>query len=442
MLQQVEKRENWASRFGLLMSLAGMAIGLGNVWRFPYLVGYWGGGAFVLAYLVCLMVIVVPLGIIEAGFGKGIQGGTLDAWTVILKNSKAGKLIGSVFCVGYTTMNFYFMTVLAGTIWFSYAFATDMKSRVDPATMYQYMNTEQTTVLTVIAALILAFVVFVLYKGIQSGIEAVSKVMIPGLFVIFAIIIVFALFFVPNIAEGYNFYLNPDFSVLAQPRMWKEAAGQALFSVGVGPGCILVYGSHIKKDADSNISFVTVALIDTCAALIAGFAMIPTAAALGLDMQSGAGLIFIVLPAALAQIPLGNILGILAMFAVFFAGITSAFAQMEVCVTSFVDGFRMNRKRVILAVGAVTMVFVIWSALSTASFDFRNNFSGNYVFIVTAGLGAIGNNYIFGTRRVLDEYANPGSEVKLGSWFVPLVKYISVPLMIIVMVDSLFPFLP
>ena len=99
MLQQVEKRENWASRFGLLMSLAGMAIGLGNVWRFPYLVGYWGGGAFVLAYLVCLMVIVVPLGIIEAGFGKGIQGGTLDAWTVILKNSKAGKLIGSVFWV-------------------------------------------------------------------------------------------------------------------------------------------------------------------------------------------------------------------------------------------------------------------------------------------------------------------------------------------------------
>ena len=224
--------------------------------------------------------------------------------------------------------------------------------------------------------------------------------------------------------------------------MWKEAAGQALFSVGVGPGCILVYGSHIKKDADSNISFVTVALIDTCAALIAGFAMIPTAAALGLDMQSGAGLIFIVLPAALAQIPLGNILGILAMFAVFFAGITSAFAQMEVCVTSFVDGFRMNRKRVILAVGAVTRVFVIWSSLSTASFDFWNNFSGNYVFIVTAGLGAIGNNYIFGTRRVLDEYANPGSEVKLGSWFVPLVKYISVPLMIIVMVDSLFPFLP
>lgn len=112
--------------------------------------------------------------------------------------------------------------------------------------------------------------------------------------------------------------------MLAQPRMWKEAAGQALFSVGVGPGCILVYASHIKKDADSNVSFVTVALIDICAALIAGFAMIPTAAALDLDMQSGAGLIFIV---------------------------------------------------------------------------------------ITAGLGAIGNNYIFGTRRMLDEYANPGSEI-------------------------------
>ena len=440
--QQLEKRESWASRFGLLMSLAGMAIGLGNVWRFPYLVGYWGGGAFVLAYLVCLLLIVIPLGIIEAGFGKGIQGGTIDAWTTILKNSKLGKLIGSIFCVGYTTMNFYFMTVLAGTIWFMYSFATDMKSDMDPAVMYDYMNTEQAIPLTVIAVLIMAFVIFVLYKGIQDGIEAVSKVMIPGLFVIFAIIIVFALIFVPNIAEGYNFYLNPDFSVLAQPRMWKEAAGQALFSVGVGPGCILVYGSHIKRDADSNVSFFTVAMLDTCAALIAGFAIIPTASALGLDMQSGAGLIFIVLPAALAQIPFGNLLGILAMIAVFFAGITSAFAQMEVCVTSFVDGYRMNRKKVILVVGAITMIFVIWSSLDTGTFDFWNNFSGNYVFIVTAGLGAIGNNYIFGTRRVLDEYANPGSEIKLGHWFVYLVKIVSVPLMIIVMADSLFPFLP
>ncbi len=139
------------------MSLAGMAIGLGNVWRFPYLVGYWGGGAFVLAYLVCLMVIVVPLGIIEAGFGKGIQGGTLDAWTVILKNSKAGKLIGSVFCVGYTTMNFYFMTVLAGTIWFSYAFATDMKSGRPCHHVSVYEHGADNRTFTVIAALILAF---------------------------------------------------------------------------------------------------------------------------------------------------------------------------------------------------------------------------------------------------------------------------------------------
>ena len=115
---------------------------------------------------------------------------------------------------------------------------------------------------------------------------------------------------------------------------------------------------------------------------------------------------------------------------------------MEVCVTSFVDGFRMNRKKIILVVGAITLVFAIWSSLDTPTFDFWNNFSGNYVFIVTAGLGAIGNNYIFGTRRVLDEFANPGSEVKLGHWFVYLVKIVSVPLMIIVMADSLFPFLP
>lgn len=269
------ERENWASRFGLLMAMAGMAIGLGNVWRFPYLVGYYGGGPFVFAYLVSLLLIVIPLGIVEAAFGKGIQGGTLTAWVKITKNTKAGHIIGSIFASGYATMNFYFMVVLASSMYFMYAFATDMKTKMDPSTIYDYMSTNAsaaTIALTVIGTIALFFI---LYKGIVSGVEAVSKWMIPGLFVIFLVIIIFALFTVPNIAAGYDYYLNPDFEKLASLRLWKEAAGQALFSVGVGPGCILVYGSHIKKNEDVTLSFTTVALVDTAAALLAGFAIIP-----------------------------------------------------------------------------------------------------------------------------------------------------------------------
>lgn len=339
------ERENWASRFGLLMAMAGMAIGLGNVWRFPYLVGYYGGGPFVFAYLVSLLLIVVPLGIVEAAFGKGIQGGTLTAWTAIAKNSKVGNLVGGIFASGYATMNFFYMSVLAGSLYFIYAFAKDMKSQMDPSIIYDYMKSDDTTIFMILTVVGTIALIYILYKGIVSGVEAVSKFMIPALFVIFLIIIIFTLFTVPNIAEGYNYYLNPDFEKLASLRLWKDAVGQALFSVGVGPGCILVYGSHIKRDEDVTLSFTTVAVLDTAAALLAGFAIIPTCVALGLDPQSGSGLIFMVLPAALAQIPMGNFLGILAMLAIFFAGFTSAIAQAEVAVTSFSDAFHWNRKK-------------------------------------------------------------------------------------------------
>lgn len=442
MSQQVEQRENWASRFGLLMAMAGMAIGLGNVWRFPYLVGYYGGGPFVFAYLVSLAVIVIPLGVVEAAFGKGIQGGTLTAWAKITGNTKIGNVIGSIFAGGYTTMNFYFMVVLAASIYFMYVFATDMVHKVDPGLIYESMNTDHVGAVVVLSVLICLFTFFILYKGIVSGVEAVSKWMIPGLFVIFLVIIVFALFFVPNIAAGYNYYLNPDFEALKNARLWKEAAGQALFSVGVGPGCILVYGSHINKGDDVTVSFTTVALVDTAAALLAGFAIIPTCVAMGLDPQSGAGLIYIVLPTALAQIPFGNILGILAMVAIFFAGFTSAIAQAEVAVTSISDAFHCGRRKTVLGIGVVTGIMCIVCAVLPSQLDFWNNFSGNYVFIVTAGLGAIGFNYIYGTRKIREEFINPGSEIKLGGWFDPLVRFVAVPLMLVIMADSLFPFLP
>lgn len=436
------ERENWASRFGLLMAMAGMAIGLGNVWRFPYLVGYYGGGPFVFAYLVSLLLIVVPLGVVEAAFGKGIQGGTLTAWTAIAKNSKVGNLVGGIFASGYATMNFFYMSVLAGSLYFIYAFAKDMKSQMDPSIIYDYMKSDDTTIFMILTVVGTIALIYILYKGIVSGVEAVSKFMIPALFVIFLIIIIFALFTVPNIAEGYNYYLNPDFEKLASLRLWKDAVGQALFSVGVGPGCILVYGSHIKRDEDVTLSFTTVAVLDTAAALLAGFAIIPTCVALGLDPQSGSGLIFMVLPAALAQIPMGNFLGILAMLAIFFAGFTSAIAQAEVAVTSFSDAFHWNRKKTVLGIGVVTLIMGVICVYSQSQFDFWNNFAGNYVFIITAGLGAIGYNYVYGTKKIRTEYINPGSEIQLGAWFDPLVKFVCVPLMLVVMVDSLFPFLP
>lgn len=441
MSTEITQREGWNSRFGAIMSMAGMAIGLGNVWRFPYLVGAYGGGAFVFAYLICLLLIVLPLAIVEAGLGKGIQGGELDAWTKILRSKTGGKIVGSVFSVSYATMNFFYMSVTAGAIYFIYSFATNMKKDRAPELIYDYMQNDQTSIMLVLTAIVTLAMIGLLYLGIVKGIEAASKFMIPGIFVVFIIIITFSAFSVPDIVKGYNYYLNPEWSQLASFELWKAALGQALFSVGVGPGCILVYGSHIKRHEDVNLSIVTVCIVDTAAALMAGFAFIPTCVGLGLDPESGAGLIFIVLPKALAMIPFGNVLGILAMAAIFFAAFSSALAQMEVAVTSFSDGLKLNRKKVVLVAGVITLVMALICVVNQAQFDFWNNFAGNYGFIVTAGLGAIFYNYVYGTKKIRLEYMNPGSDIKFGGWFDPLVKFVAVPLMIIIMADSLFPFL-
>lgn len=437
-----QKREDWSSRFGAIMSMAGMAVGLGNVWRFPYLVGQYGGGAFVFAYLISLLVVVIPLCLVEASLGKGMQAGELDTWTAITHSSKAGKAIGSVFSVGYATMNFYFMSVLAISVYFMYTFLTNKKSVMDPGTIYSDMQTNHVTAIVVITIILTIGMFYILLKGIVSGIEGVSKFMMPAIFVIFIVIIIACAILTPNIAEGYNFYLNPDWSQLKNPEVWFAAVGQALFSIGVGPGCILVYGSHIKRNEDVTMSIFTVCMVDTSVALLAGFAIIPTCVALGLDPESGSGLIFVVLPSALAKIPGGNILGILAMIAIFFAGLTSAIAQIEVAITSFSDGLHMSRKPVIYVSAVITLIMAVVCAISQSQFDFWNNFSGNYVFIVTAGIGAIGYNYVYGTKKIRTQFMNPGSDIQIGGWFDPLVKFVACPLMILIMCNSLFPFLP
>ena len=230
MSSDVVVRESWGSRFGTIMSMAGMAIGLGNVWRFPYLVGAYGGGAFVFAYLVCLIVIVIPLALVEAGLGKGIQGGNLDAWSEILRNKTGGKIVGSVFSISYATMNFFYMSVTAGAIYFMYSFATDMKSKMAPEEIYNFMQTDQTGIMLFLTALVTIFMIVLLYLGIVKEIEAASKVMIPGICVIFLIIIGFSIVAIPNIAEGYNYYLNPNWSQLANFEIWKVARSSTIFS--------------------------------------------------------------------------------------------------------------------------------------------------------------------------------------------------------------------
>ncbi|MDO4545544.1 MAG: sodium-dependent transporter [Bacillota bacterium] len=437
---QTLERESWGGRFGAIMAMSGMCVGLGAVWRFPYLVGEYGGGAFLFAFLVCMAVCVVPLALVEAALGKGIGKGVMDTYGIILKNTKAGNVIGGIITTIYSSMNFFFIPVMATTLYFLYVSVTSMWEDMPASSIYDYSASQEPVMLILVVGLTL-YVGFVLYKGIGSGIERVSKVMVPAIIVIFAALIIFCLFSIPGIVKGYNFYLNPDFSQLANVRLWVAAMGQACFSVGIGPGCVLVYGSHLKKSEDVTISITTVCLMDIAISVLAGLAIIPACVGMDLDPESGAKLIFVIIPAVLEQLPFGNVIGVLVFLGVFFAGITTAFAQMEVAVTSFSDALKASRKKITVLWTAITLAGSIPCVFNDALTQFWSDLAGNYGFIITAGMGAVAFCYMYGVRKIRESYMNSSSRIQLGTWFDIVVKFVAAPIMLFIVLNSIFPVL-
>ncbi|MGL6200800.1 MAG: sodium-dependent transporter [Lachnospiraceae bacterium] len=433
----VEKRENWGSQFGLVMAMAGMSVGLGNCWRFPYLVGEYGGGTFVLAYLACVILIVFPLCIVEVGFGKRIGKGLIDCYAEVYRNRKAGIAVGGASAFLYFAMNFFYIFIIANCVRFMWGSLTSVWNTVQSDQIYEsYLdNTTVSVVFTVAMILLISFIV---YKGITGGIEKVSKIMVPLIFVFFAITILLTALNVDGISAGYNYFFNPDLSRLKELDLWIAAMGQALFSIGVGPGCMLIYGSHIEKKGDVTLTVATICALCTCVGILAGTTIIPACIALGLEPASGDKLIFVVLPAIFAKIPMGNIIGVLVFGAIFFAGITSAIAQLEVAITTFSDGFKITRAKVVVICTVITLIFAVPAIYSQSMMAFWTELAGNYSFILTAAIGAVSFNWIYKVTKIREEAINPTSLIKLGNWFDPYVKYICVPILLICLANSIW----
>lgn len=432
--------ENFAGAFGAIMSMAGMAIGLGNVWRFPYMTGANGGGAFVLAYLVCVVICVIPMAILEAGYGKEIGKGMMEAYEAALHKPFISKIIGGFCAFVYYSMNFYFIPIMGICFYFIYVCLAGVWNTVPADQIYDLgmANKGLMVALVLINVLIIGIVV---YLGVDKGIEAASKVMVPSMFIFFIIVIIFGALNISGIGAGYDFYLHPDFSVWTHPSLWVAAMGQALFSIGVGPGCVLIYGSHLKKGDDVTMTMTSVCLLDTSIAVIAGMAMLPACVAMGFEPDQGSKLIFVILPALFQRLPFGRIMGALCFTAIWFAAVTSAVAQTEIPTVTFMHGFSTSRHKMTVILTVINAMAAIAAVFSDGFLNFWSDFSGNYGFIITAGLGAIVYAYVYGADKILVDSINPSSDIKLGMWFAKYIKIIVVPILVIIMLNSLFPFL-
>ena len=347
-------RGQWTSKIGFVLAAAGSAIGLGNIWRFPYVTGESGGAAFVVVYLICIAFICLPYLFTELALGRHSQKNPVGAIEAI-KGRTPWALVGGL-CVltGVFILSYY--GVIAGWT-FGYIF----KNVVSPDTQFGDFIARPALVLPLFA-LFLGFTAFVVYGGVEDGIERAAKVLMPVLLLLMLLVIVRAVT-LEGASEGLSFYLNPDFSKI-DGRVIVAALGQAFFSLSLGMGAMITYGSYLPKQENLLSAGGYVALFDTSIALLAGLMIFPAVFALGGDPSAGPALVFVTLPKLFQQMPLGTVVGISFFLLLSIAALTSTVSLLEVVVSYFIDERKWSRAKSVFVVTGVTFLFGLPAALS------------------------------------------------------------------------------
>jgi neurotransmitter:Na+ symporter, NSS family len=386
-MTSTDNRGQWGSKFGFIMAAAGSAVGLGNIWRFPYITGQNGGGAFVLIYLLCVLLIGVPLLFTEMGLGRFTKKGTIGAF----KDTGAGPFwmgTGAILalCVSFFVLTFY--SVIAGwTI--GYIFKTLTGSTESFA---DFVANPMYTI-PLLGLFILATILIVL-GGVSGGIEKAAKILMPILFVLILLVAGRSLT-LDGAMAGVEFYLKPDFSKITANSI-LAALGQAFFSLSIGWGIMITYGSYLSKDANLVSSGVWVGLMDSAIALVAGFMIFPAVFAFGKSPEAGPTLVFQVLPDIFQTMPGGTIIGALFFLLLTVAALTSSVSMLEVPASYFIDEKKWSRKKTVWTLGIIAFIVGIPSALSSGGAslftDIKFTLFGN---TIEGFMGVL--DYFFGT---------------------------------------------
>ena len=355
-----DNRGQWGSKFGFIMAAAGSAVGLGNIWRFPYITGQNGGGAFVMVYILCVLLIGVPLLFVELGLGRSTKKSTIGAF----KDTGANKVwmgAGAILALGVSFFVLSYYGVIAGwTI--GYVF----KMLMGTTAGFDAFAANGTASIALLGTFMLVTILIVL-GGISGGIEKAAKILMPILFVLIFIVAIRSLM-LDGAMAGVEFYLKPDFSKIT-PNSILAALGQAFFSMSIGWGIMITYGSYLSKDSNLVESGVWVGFMDTAIALLAGFMIFPAVFAFGKSPEAGPTLVFQVLPDIFNSMPGGNIIGALFFLLLLVAALTSSISMLEVPASYFIDEKKWSRKKAAWVVGIAAFVFGVPSALSHGASD-------------------------------------------------------------------------
>lgn len=436
-MKQTE-RANFGSKLGIILATAGSAVGLGNVWRFPYMTGQNGGAAFILIYIGCVLLLAIPCMISEFIIGRRGQANAVRSYGKI--GGRPWKLVGMMgVLTGFLICSFY--SVVSGWC-LEYIYAS-VVGQLEGDTGYvetfyeSFVSSSWKPVVWLVIFLLMTH--FIIIRGVEKGIEKASKLMMPVLFVLLLVIVV-ASCMLPGASKGISFLLKPDWSAVSSS-VFLGALGQAFFSLSLGMGCLVTYASYFNRQTDLTKSSIQIALIDTGVAILAGLMIFPAAFAVGVSPDSGPSLVFITLPnvfreAFMAVPAIGYVIAILFYALLALAALTSLISLHEVCTSYLHEELHISRHRGAAIVTAVCLVLAVLCSLSLGPckdiqlfglplFDLFDYVTSQYFMPIGGFLTCLLLGWVVPKRIVRDEFTNGGAlGGHLFSVYLFLVRYI------------------
>jgi NSS family neurotransmitter:Na+ symporter len=419
----MSRTESFTSRWGLLLAVLGLAVGTGNIWRFPRIIAQYGG-AFLIPWALFLFTWAIPLILIEFGMGKQFRMGPIGAYGKL--SGRKNLWMGGFIVACSAAIAFYYSVVTGWCLKYIYAAGSGVLMDKDHGDYWSTFTTQSWEPLF-FHLVAVGIGVLVIRFGV-TGIERASKFLVPALFILLVVAVIRAVT-LPGAVTGLNYFFNPDFSQLLHSKIWLEALTQMAWSTGAGWGLIASYAVYLRKDDDVSLNSFLTGFGDCSAALIAGLAVLPTIfALLPVDrameaVQSGNyGLTFMWIPELFEMIPGGQIFMTLFFIALFFAALTSLISMIELASRALIDG-GLRRQRAILIVGAIVFLAGVPSAINMAVFDNQDWVWG--VGLMLSGLIFAVGVIRYGAKRFrLEILQGDTSAIRISPLFDICVKYI------------------
>lgn len=443
----IGQRGQFGSRVGAVLVAAGSSVGLGNIWRFPYVMGENGGAAFLLVYICCILLIGLPIMLGEFAVGRATGKNAVGAYRTLNRKWVALGYCGML--ASFFIMGFYFVVASWTAEYFMSSLSGEL-AQYSTADDYSKLFSDfigSPWKLIGYTWLFLLSTHTIIYMGVNKGIERISKILMPVLFLILIALAIKSLS-MPNSRAGLEFMFYPDFSKIT-PSVIIQALGQAFFSLSVASGCLITYSSYFNKKSNLLPTAMQVTMLDTLVALLSGIIIFPACFSVGVTVGAGEGLVFVTLPAIFNQMAGGMVWSSAFFLLLVIAALTSTIAQHEVATSYFIDEWHMSRAKAAtvttLLVGVLASVAAlslsVWSGyrlFDMRVFDILDKFTANILIPLVGFFTTIFVGWIMNRKLLLDQLTNRGS-LKMTMIYIMifLLRYICPIIMMIIFLDNI-----